>query len=333
MPNQKNKQNIITIIGFGRFGKLLAHILTPYGEINVISRKPVKKFKQISFKEMSRSNWIIPTVPISVTPNILKEISPYLQPKTLVMDVCSVKYYPCLWLKKYLPSHVELLGSHPMFGPDSAKHGLKNLQIVFCPIRINKKRYNEIKKIFLSLGLKIIETSPREHDRQSAKSLALVHFIGRALGQMKIKDPEISTLGFKKLLQVCENVENDSWRLFFDMHKFNPFTNKERKKFIKSLQKIDLMIDLDNYNLADLRKIINKIDEKIFFLIKERLEIAQKIGQLKKENNLAIIDKKREKELIERMINKFKTIDKKFIKSLYSLIFNQSYKKQGGKNG
>ncbi len=327
MLDPKNKQNVITIIGFGRFGKLLAHILAPYGEINIISRTPVKGFKQISFKEISRSNWIIPTVPISVTPNILKEISSYLQPKTLVMDVCSVKYYPCLWLKKYLPSYVELLGSHPMFGPDSAKQGLKGLQIVFCPVRISKKRYNEIKKIFLNLGLKVIETSPCEHDRQSAKSLALVHFIGRALGKMKIKDPEISTLGFKRILQVCENVENDSWRLFFDMHKFNPFTAKERRRFIRSLQKIDFMVDLDNYDLADLRKIINKIDEDIFFLIKKRLEIAQKIGQLKKKNNLAIIDKKREKDLIEKAIKKTK-LDKDFIKNFYNLIFNQSYKKQ-----
>ncbi len=328
MLNPKNKQNVITIIGFGRFGKLLAHILAPYGEINIISRTPVKEFKQVSFKEISHSNWIIPAVPISVTTNILKEISPYLQPKTLVMDVCSVKYYPCLWLKKYLPSYVELLGSHPMFGPDSAKQGLRGLQIVFCPVRISKKRYNEIKKIFLNLGLKIIETSPREHDRQNAKSLALVHFIGRALGQIKVKDIEMFTFGFKGLLQVCENVENDSWRLFFDMHKFNPFAVKERKKFIRSLQKIDFMIGLNNYNLFSLRRIINEIDEEIFFLIKKRLEITQKIGQLKKENNLAIINKKREKELIKKAIKKFKLIDKEFIKNFYNLIFSQSYKKQ-----
>ncbi len=342
-------QEKIIIIGFGRFGRLLAEILAPFGEINIISRRSISaklesilevnkktqtKIKQIHFKDIEKIcqsgfTWIIPTVPISVTPDVLKKIAPYLRPGTLVMDVCSVKYYPCFWLRKHLPSYVELLGSHPMFGPDSAKKGLNGLQIVFCPLRISQKKYNKIKKIFSSLGLRIIEVSAHEHDKQSANSLALVHYIGRALGKMKIYDQKISTLGFRRLLQVCENVENDTRELFKDMHKFNPYAPRVRQKFLRSLQKINLMLNLDNQNdLMSWRVAIDAIDKEIFWLIEERLKLTKKIGQLKKKNNLLIIDKKREKEMITKAQRMFKKLNKEFVEKLYQLIFSESYKKQ-----
>ncbi len=75
----KNKP-IITIIGFGRFGKLLAKILAPYGQINVIHRKKIKsaRIKQIDYPDLVDTDWLIPAVPISALEEVLRKTKPYL---------------------------------------------------------------------------------------------------------------------------------------------------------------------------------------------------------------------------------------------------------------
>jgi prephenate dehydrogenase len=239
-----NKKLKIAIIGYGRFGKLLTKILQPFGEIFILHYKKLENLniKQIKYSDLKDIDWVIPCVPISVLEKILQKINPYLKKNSLVMDVCSVKVYPSQWLEKYISKEINILASHPMFGPDSAKQGLKNLQIVFCPLRISQEKLNLITNIFQELKLKIITTTPENHDQQVAKSLALVHFIGRGLGEMNIGNQKITTLGFERLLKVNETVNNDTLELFFDMHRFNPYTEKIRQEFIDSLKKLNKLI-------------------------------------------------------------------------------------------
>ncbi|MCK5511065.1 prephenate dehydrogenase/arogenate dehydrogenase family protein [Candidatus Parcubacteria bacterium] len=254
---QKDKKIKIAIIGYGRFGKLLADILKPFGEIYIISRqkingaesKQLKKqaIKQINIKNLDNIDWVIPAVPISSLVGVLKKMSPYLKKGSLVMDVCSVKVNPCRWLKKYLPKNVELLGSHPMFGPDSAKSGLSGLSIVLCPIRIKKNNLSKVIKVFKKLKIKIIITTASDHDKQTGNSLALVHFLGRAMAAAGLKDQEIDTLGYRRLLAVNETVNNDTWQLFLDMHRYNPYTDKIRKNFINILNELDQKIKGGKY--------------------------------------------------------------------------------------
>ena len=239
--NMKRNKLKIVIIGYGRFGKLFYKMLLPYGDVFVIEKKKIKRksVTQINCKDIGMADWVIPAVPISELEKVLKKIGPSLSSGTLVMDVCSVKANPIKWLKKYLSKNIEILGTHPMFGPDSAKTGLQGLQIILCPIRISSKNLNKIKTIFKKLKLKIIEATPENHDKQAAISLSLVHFIGRGLNSIKIKKQEISSLGFERLLTVNETVTNDTWQLFYDMHKYNPYAEGERKKYIKALKKLE----------------------------------------------------------------------------------------------
>jgi len=226
----------IAIIGYGRFGQLLEKMLSPYGEVYITSRRVnVKINNRIQFSDLKNMDLVIPAVPISKFEEVVKSINPYLKQGSLVMDVCSVKVEPCRWLKKHIDKNIEILGSHPMFGPDSIKGGYENLQIVLCPIRISAKKLQLVKSIFRDLELKIISATPKEHDRQSAKSLALVHFVGRGLDSAKIKKQNISSLGFERLLTVNETVCNDTWQLFIDMTNYNPYAQVVRDKFIKSL--------------------------------------------------------------------------------------------------
>lgn len=59
-----------------------------------------------------------------------------------------------------------------------------------------------------------------------------------------------------------------------------------------------------NEKLQDLRRKIDQIDDEILRLLKERVDLMEIIGKLKKQGNLSVRDVKREKE-------KLKIIDEK----------------------
>jgi prephenate dehydrogenase len=191
------------------------------------------------FMTAAQSDVVIPAVPISRLKEVLKQIKPHLKSEALVIDVCSVKEQPIRWMQKILPERIEILGTHPMFGPDSAADSLHGRKIVLCRVRVGLKRYAKIRGYLESKRLKVIETSAAEHDRQIAVSLGLTHFIGRALAATGAKPQDIDTEGYRRLLRILEVVENDTWQLFEDMHRYNPHATEVRRAFMGSLQEIE----------------------------------------------------------------------------------------------
>lgn len=238
MPKTKRK---IAILGYGRFGKLLYNLLRKHEEVFVWSRSQVRDrgVREISLKELRSVDIVIIAIPISGMEKFISRISSHISPHTIVLDVASVKVMPTRWLQKYLPESVEILGTHPLFGPDSARRGTRGLHIVFCPVRIKGDSLKMIKNILKPLELKITTTTPREHDRRMAKDLALVHFVGRALDKVGLDKSDFGTRGYERLRLVNETVVNDSWQLFYDMQKYNPYAKIVRQKFIKSLLEIE----------------------------------------------------------------------------------------------
>jgi prephenate dehydrogenase len=235
----------IGIIGFGRFGKFLVKYLSQDFEVYVFDRnnniKEIKKFNGIpkSLAEVCQSDIIIPAVPISEFENVLSQIKQHLRKGVVVIDVCSVKEYPSIVMKKILPKNIQILATHPMFGPDSAADSLQGRKIVLCKLRIENNLYAKIKQYLEKKGLVIIETTPKKHDKDIANSLLLTHFLGRALIEFRASDMEIDTEGYKRLMKILETVRNDNWGLFADMNKYNKYAKNMRKQFMDSFKKIE----------------------------------------------------------------------------------------------
>jgi len=235
----------IGIIGFGRFGQLIAKHLKKFGTVLVYNRSNKQRqakalgCKWTSLKEVCQADLVILAVPISELEKVARKIKKLVKSPAIVMDVASVKVLPCRWLKKHLPREIEVLATHPVFGPDSTQDGLAGLNIMICPLRIKKKSLDNVLKIFKKLKLNVIKTTPEKHDQEIALSLGLVHFLGRGLEKLKIEPQTISSVGYERLLGVCDTVSNDSWQLFQDMQKFNPYTKNIRKKYLQALKEIN----------------------------------------------------------------------------------------------
>ena len=236
---------MIGIIGFGRFGALAARYLASDFPVTVYdSGKRAAAIRAVGavpgdLAAVCTQRVVVLCVPISAMGDHIARIAPLLAPGTLVVDVCSVKEAPAEWMRSGLPDHVSILATHPMFGPDSAAESLQGRKIVLCPERIEPGRYERIRGYLQGRGLVVIETSAEAHDRQIAVSLALTHFIGRSLAAFGAGPLEIDTEGYRRLLHILGVVEHDTWKLFQDMHSYNPYAEERRRAFVRAMAGVE----------------------------------------------------------------------------------------------
>lgn len=235
----------VGIIGYGRFGKLLADILKTDFKVNVLQHKtkikPTDNVIKVYTKPKefySKSNTIFFAVPINKFKKVVQEHKKYITDQHTLIDVLSIKIYPATIFKKHFKTtKTEIILTHPMFGPDSAKYGLKGLRFVMYSLQ-NKRSYSFWKNFFQKKGCKIIEITPEEHDYLAARSQGVTHFIGRLLEKIEFKPTKIDTLGAEKLTEIIQQVCNDKWELFYDLQTLNPYTKEIRIKIGKAYDKL-----------------------------------------------------------------------------------------------
>jgi prephenate dehydrogenase len=239
----------IGIIGFGRFGELTTRYLARAFSVAVFTRSDKTAAiercgaQSVDFETACGQSVVILCMPISAMRETLQQAAPLLRKDALVVDVCSVKVYPVQWMRELLPDSVSILPTHPMFGPDSAADSLKGCKIVLCPERISSQHYEKIETWLKGQGLVVINTTAREHDEKIAVSLSLTHFIGRSLSAFGARDMDIDTEGYKRLMHILGVVSHDTWQLFEDMHKFNPYSKAKREAFMAAMTDIHERLD------------------------------------------------------------------------------------------
>jgi prephenate dehydrogenase len=73
--------------------------------------------------------------------------------------------------------------------------------------------------------------------------LSLTHFIGRTLSECHAAPLDIDTEGYKRLLHILEVVERDTWQLFVDMHRYNPYAGEKRLTFMNVMKEINSKLE------------------------------------------------------------------------------------------
>jgi prephenate dehydrogenase len=232
----------IAIIGYGRFGKLAAFHLKKKATIFVFDKKVISSRQRgiefVSLEEAASKKHIILSVPINQLERTIRKISPFLKPGSIVYDVCSVKEQPCKWMRKHLPKSVSIIGTHPLFGPDSAKDSLKQRNIALCPVRANRERIRKTDAFLRSLKLNVRLMKPDEHDRLMAQTLFLTQFICRGLNDFPLPETPFTTMNYRFLKQIIETTNNDSVELFKDMFRYNRFARTIPQEFLRDFQKL-----------------------------------------------------------------------------------------------
>lgn len=236
----------VGIIGYGRFGQVLADLLKTDYVLKVYEPTlPASSYKNlnntaisfIDLKKIAQEKTLFIAVPISHFADLIQQISPYLQANTTVIDVCSVKVYPVKIMLEILPKEVGIIATHPLFGPDSI-HTNTELKIMMHATRDTQNCFTDWKAFFQKKNLHVLEMTPEAHDQFAAGSQGITHLIGRVLADLKVSPTPIDTVGFEKLCSVMEQTCHDTPTLFHDLNAYNPYSNKMLEQFQISLQKI-----------------------------------------------------------------------------------------------
>jgi len=226
------KKPRVAIVGYGQFGRFMAKQLRPYCTIVPIERKtPAEK--------ITPCDVVIFSVSWNGLAAVIDRLKPHIKSDAVIIDVMSVKQKPLALLKKHFKGH-EILGTHPIFGPQSGKNGLTGQPIVLCNVSFTAKRYAAVKRFLKQkLNLKVIEQTAKEHDSDMAKVQGLTHFIGRAIVQMDIKSHLTNTKSYEQLLELKDLLAEDSWELFQTIQNTNPEAVKTRKQFTKAIADLE----------------------------------------------------------------------------------------------
>ncbi len=230
----------------GRFGQLAYKHLKPHGALRVWTRDERKLAdlpEAATFDAAAQCDILVLTVAISAMEETCRRLAPLLRPGQLVVDTCSVKVQPIEIMQRTLPAGVGILGTHPLFGPDSGRDGIRGLKIVLCPVRIAPELYGHVRALLDSLGLVTIEAAAEEHDRQAARTQAVFHLLAQALGRLGWGGESMATPGPEAFFRQIRSVQQDTPQLFRDMQRLNPFSGEYRKQFLAALADLDREIE------------------------------------------------------------------------------------------
>ncbi|GBR05441.1 prephenate dehydrogenase [Acetobacter oeni] len=242
----------VGIVGFGVFGQLIAGLVLPYYRVDVcdpdedqavVAERLGAGFR--SLEDVVSHPVVVLAVPVAAVAEVARRIAPMLKPGTLVLDVGSVKVLPARAMLRELPSDVDIIATHPLFGPQSARRGLAGARIVLCPVR---GRHGHLAAFLRrALGLRVIVTTPEGHDREMAVTQGLTHWLARALVGMEASEPALSgrltTASFDLIREAVGMVRYDAPAVYEAIGALNPYAAEVRRDFLKVASRLDCELD------------------------------------------------------------------------------------------
>lgn len=237
-------QQSLGIVGVGAFGAFMLPHVAPHYDVSIHDTADVSalarqhKVKAAGLKNIAASDIVVLAVPVQKMEAVLKEIAPHLKPGALVVDVASVKIKPTDLMKKILPDHVAIVGTHPLFGPQSGKDGIKGLNVAVCNVRGERSKGVSA---FLRdvLKLSVFETTPEDHDRQLAYVQGLTHLLAKVVVSLDLPEFQLTTKTYDLMTEMIGMVRYDSDELFKAIERENPFTVEAKKSFFAAARKLE----------------------------------------------------------------------------------------------
>ena len=222
------------LVGFGAFGRLTARHLSDRFEVLAYDPHATEEAgiaRLTDLVSVCACPVVILAVPVEVMAETVAAIGPHLAPGAVVIDVGSVKVLPARLLDQGLPAHVEVVGTHPLFGPQSAGDGIAGLRIAVCPVRGARSARRVAAFCRSALGLKVFQVTPEDHDREAAVVQGLTHLIARVLVSMEPLPTRMTTASFERMMQAVEMVRYDSPAVFRAIERDNPYAAEVRQRF------------------------------------------------------------------------------------------------------
>lgn len=229
----------VGVVGFGHFGQFCAQWLGKHCQVVAYDPFVGDPACAADLATLGACQYVILAVPLEAYADVIRDVRPYLHDDTVLVDVCSIKTEAAKQLTRMLPNQPRVL-THPLFGPESARHMLAGHTLVMCPDGSTDKPYQAIKTFAATtLELTVVEMSAKEHDREMAVIQGLTFFVARGLSRFGVYDQKLSTPSFRKLQAIVEQESHHTPELFRTTQNGNRYTPAVRKRIMSIMEAID----------------------------------------------------------------------------------------------
>lgn len=228
------------LIGAGAFGTFCIAHLAPHFRLRLTDPRPDLPalaarhgVEAADLAAAAAEPVVVLAVPQPRLEAVARAIAPHLAPGSLVIDVCSIKQKPLATLLEHLPDHVDVVGTHPLFGPRSGAGGIAGLRVAVCAGR-GRSTGRVARFLERKLGLAVLSTTAAEHDRQMAYVQGLTHLLARIVLAMDVPELAQTTTAFEHLTRMVEVVRSDSDELFRTITAENPFVDEVKARLLEA---------------------------------------------------------------------------------------------------
>ncbi|HEX7468430.1 MAG TPA: prephenate dehydrogenase, partial [Methanobacterium sp.] len=194
----------------------------------------------------SSADIVVVSVPIDVTPVIIREIGPNLKKGSLLLDVTSVKVKTSRVMHKYAANGVEVLPCHPMFGP--RVRSLDGQVVVLTPEKTGEW-YDKVLKFLESENARVIVTTPEIHDKMMSIVQGLTHFayisIASTIEKLDIDIKESRKFAspiYNLMLDTIARITAQNPYLVYSIQTENNFIEEAHETFLKTFMELKNMI-------------------------------------------------------------------------------------------
>ena len=174
---EEPRVTVAIVGGTGGMGRLFAKLIGRRGHRVLI----VNEHTELTPPQAAaRADLTLIAVPISVTPQVIRQVGPALRPGSCLTDVTSLKSNALRAMLQATNPRVDVIGTHPMFGP-TVESLLRQL-VVLCPGR-GRRWLPRLKRLLEGEGAVVRVVDPEEHDKHMAVIQVLRHFVTFATGK------------------------------------------------------------------------------------------------------------------------------------------------------
>lgn len=263
----------ITIIGVGLIGGSFGMALSSQGLANLVTgfdidqenldlaleTQAINNIADSLEEAVSEADLVVIATPVGLTIDYISKIAPLIKKGCIVTDVGSTKSKITQAARQLMPLGTFFVGGHPMTGSEvtgvrgADRYLFENAVYILTPtVDTDLVSLEKIRQLVISLGSKVIEILPEDHDLMVAGVSHLPHLVATAL---------VNTVGeiqkdYKDILMLAAGGFRDTTRVASGhplMWRDICLTNKE-----------SIIFTLDKFGdvLAQMRSMIEKCDDK-----------------------------------------------------------------------
>lgn len=260
-----------------------------------VSKQLGVEYTPNNVKAVSEADVVILSVPIDAIENVIPEIAPFLKKDSLLMDVTSVKEKPTEIMQKYAPEWVEIIPTHPLFGPRI--RSLDGQVVVITPLE-KGKWYEKVYNFLEKENARVLVTNPEEHDKMMSIVQGLTHFtyigIAATIERLQIdvkKSRKFASPVYGLMVDMIARIVSQNPYLYYSIQTQNQYIKETNEIFISTSKEINDLIlkgDEDGFvkimvsaakHLDDLESALGRSDKAISALTEELNILKDSMGK------------------------------------------------------